>query len=170
MKEHCLLQVAYHEQAVVVPFQITESVLRVPISVPYTVRSLAGNNLTVFIPEQYTEGLLQWDQQPGAELNLTIPVNWTAIPPQAEYRLGLSFGPAWNAAVTGGVNQTAVHIFGVLPDQCPPGTYRWTPEGPPCSLYQLPTPPEISPCDQHTWFTPSVPIIACRHQAFTLSL
>ena len=107
-----------------VPFQITESVLRVPVSVPYTVHSLAGNNVTAFVPEQHAEGLLQWDQQPGAELNLTIPVNWTAIPPQAEYRLGLSFGPAWNAAVTGGLNQTAVHIFGVLPDQCPPGTYR----------------------------------------------
>ena len=156
MTWHCLSQVAYHEQAVVVPFQITESALRVPISVPYTVRSLAGNNLTAFIPEQYTEGLLQWDQQPGAELNLTIPVNWTAIPPEAEYRLGLTFGPAWNAVVTGGVNQTAVHIFGVLPNQCPPGTYRWTPEHPSLLLYQLSAPPKSS------WCMRSASIAACR--------
>ena len=62
---HRLSQVAYHEQAVVVPFQITQSALRVPISVPYTVRSLVGSNLTAFIHEQYTEGLLEWDQPAG---------------------------------------------------------------------------------------------------------
>ena len=145
MTERCLLQVAYHDQAVVVPFQIAQSSLRVPISVPYAVHSLAGNNISAFISEQYTEGLLEWDQQQGTQLNLTIPMNWTAIPPEAEYRLGLTFGPAWNAVVTGGVNQTAVNILGVLPDQCPPGTYRWTPEDPPCCCISSQPPQRLSP-------------------------
>ena len=118
------MQVAYHRQAVVVPFAVQSPALRVPAAVPYTLQSLTGENLTSYIPRQYIKGVIEWDQQPGAELNLTIPVNWTAVPAQAEYRLGVMFGPAWNAVVSGGANQTAVHIFGVLSNQCPPGTYR----------------------------------------------
>ena len=118
------MQVAYHKEAVVIPFAVTSPALRVPAAVPYTLQSLTGENLTEYIPKEYMEGILKWDQQPGTELNLTIPVNWTAIPPQAEYRLGLLFGEAWSAILGGGANETAVHIFGVLPDQCPPGTYR----------------------------------------------
>ena len=170
IKEHRLLQVAYHEQAVVVPFQIAQSALRVPVAVPYTVRSLAGSNVTAFISEQYTEGLLEWDQQPGTQLNFTIPVNWTAISPQAEYRLGLTFGPAWNAAVTGGVNQTALHIFGVLPGQCPPGTYRCTPEDPPscCSCSQPPR--DDLHHDQDIWCTHPVQSATFRRSAIMLLL
>ena len=167
MTGRCLFQVAYHEQAVVVPFQMAQSALRVPISVAYTVHSLAGNNLTAFISDQGTEGLLQWDQQPGAELNLTIPVNWTAVPPQAEYRLGLTFGPAWNAAVTGGVNQNAVHIFGVLPGQCPPGTYRWTLLAADSAVG---FPRDCLSRDQDIWRMRPVPIATLRRQAVMLLL
>ena len=118
------LQVAYDRQPVVIPFSVATSRLRVPAALPYTVQSLTGENLTQYMSADSTSGILEWDQQSGTELNLTLPVNWTAIPPQAEYRLGLTFGTAWNAVVRGGINETAVHIFGVLPDQCPPGTYR----------------------------------------------
>ena len=118
------MQVAYDRQPVVIPFAITSPALRVPAAVPYTLQSLTGENLTEYIPAESITGILEWDQQPGSELNLTIPVNWTAVPPQAEYRLGLTTGTAWNAVVRGGASETAVHIFGVLLDQCPPGTYR----------------------------------------------
>ena len=112
-------------QPVVVPFAVSSPALRVPAAVPYTVHSLTGENMSQYLSAESASGILEWDQQLGEQLNLTIPVNWTAIPPQAEYRLGLSFGTAWNAVLSGGTNKTAVHIFGVLPDQCPPGTYRW---------------------------------------------
>ncbi len=63
--------------------------------------SLTGEDLTQYISAESITGILEWDQQSGAELNLTVPVNWTAIPPQAEYRLGLTFGAAWNAVLSG---------------------------------------------------------------------
>ncbi len=116
---------AYDRQPVVIPFAVASPALRVPAALPYTVTSLTGEDLTQYISAESITGILEWDQQSGAELNLTVPVNWTAIPPQAEYRLGLTFGAAWNAVLSGNPNLTAVHIFGVLPDQCPPGTYRW---------------------------------------------
>ena len=119
------LQVAYDRQAVVIPFAVVSPALRVPAALPYTVESLTGEDLTRYLSAEAITGILEWDQQPGVELNLTLPVNWTAIPPQAEYRLGLTFGAAWDAVLSRGANETAVHLFGVLPDQCPPGTYRW---------------------------------------------
>ena len=121
----------------VIPFAVSSPALRVPAVVPYTVHSLTGEDLTQYISVESASGILEWDQQSGAELNLTVPVNWTAIPPQAEYRLGLTFSAAWNAVLSGGTNETAVHIFGVLPDQCPPGTYRW--------VLQLFAPPSSQP-------------------------
>ncbi len=91
-------------------------------------------------------GTLVWDRQPGAQLNLTLPVNWSSVPPEAEYRLALRLEGAWRARLEGNnmANVTAVHIFGVLPDQCPPGTYRCSSPCPlpPPSFYNAST----SPC------------------------
>lgn len=53
-------------------------------------------------------------------------MNWTAVAPEAELRLAVQLHAVWNAAVDNGTasNSTALHIFGVRPGQCPPGTYR----------------------------------------------
>ena len=125
-------------------FRSPESVLRVPVSVPYTVHSLAGNNVTAFVPEQHAEGLLQWDQQPGAELNLTIPSELDSHSPQAEHRLGLSFGPAWNAVVTGGPQPDRCAHLRRAARPVPARDIQVTTRGPSLLLSQLSASPEIS--------------------------
>lgn len=115
---------AYPGDAVVVPFVISSPLLRVPSSVQYTVTSSTGEDLSTYLPKDSLRGFLTWDQQPGPWLNLTLPIDWSSVPPQAEYRLSVRLEDPWMARVVGAAdNATAVHIFGVLPDQCPPGTF-----------------------------------------------
>ncbi len=60
--------------------------------------------------------LAHWYDEPP---NLQVPL-W------AEYRLAVELQAVANAVVTdasGGVQQVAVHIFGVDQGTCPPGTY-----------------------------------------------
>lgn len=72
------------------------------------------------------QGEVRWDpaEDDSEVVEIELPLNWTAIPSQAEYRLSLAVKPAWNALLQGPPNVTAVHIFGVRPGQCPPGTFR----------------------------------------------
>ncbi len=53
-------------------------------------------------------------------------MNWTAVAPEAELHLAVQLHAVWNAAVdnSSAGNATALHLFGVRPGQCPPGTYR----------------------------------------------
>lgn len=48
------------------------------------------------------------------------------VPMEAMYRLGVELTPAWNAETVDHHYQPALHIFGVSPDTCPPGTYLKT--------------------------------------------
>lgn len=41
----------------------------------------------------------------------------------AIHRVGLALNPAWNSAVVDHRYKPAVHVFGVSPDTCPPGTF-----------------------------------------------
>lgn len=102
------------------------ALLRTPAALQYTLASTTGEDARAYLPERALRGALVWDMQPGEWLNLTLPLNWSAVPPDAEYRLALSLGDPWRARAGGNAaaNVTAVHIFGVLPDQCPPGTFR----------------------------------------------
>lgn len=45
------------------------------------------------------------------------------VPLDAIYRVRLALSPAWNSAVVDHRYKPAVHIFGVSPDTCPPGTF-----------------------------------------------
>jgi hypothetical protein len=93
--------------------------------VHYTIESTTGEDPSQYLPLESLQGFLEWDLDEGDYLNLTLPLNWTDVPPFAEYRLSLRLRPVWNAVVDlQAGNETAAHIFGVLPGQCPPGTYR----------------------------------------------
>jgi hypothetical protein len=72
----------------------------------------------------FLQGVLRWEPKEEEMAELVLPVNWTAVPPEAEYRLAVDLVPAWNAHVDLNPNATAVHLFGVRPGQCPPGTFR----------------------------------------------
>ena len=37
----------------------------------------------------------------------------------------IQFGKGWNARALGNQDGVALHVFGVQPGQCPPGTFRW---------------------------------------------
>ncbi|CAL8464733.1 g4268 [Coccomyxa elongata] len=118
-------QVAYPGDAVVVPIRIQSPLLRAPASVRYTIASTTGEDPSEYIPQDALEGVLSWDQDSGSSLNLTIPVNWTSVPPEAEYRLGVTLEALWRAVVDSPASgAVAMHLFGVQPDQCPPGSYR----------------------------------------------
>lgn len=116
---------AYPGDAVTVPVSIKNPLLRAPAAVRYTIASTTGEDPSEYIPEDALEGVLAWDQDLGSSLNLTIPVNWSSVPPEAEYRLTVSLEAAWQAVVESpGEGVIAVHLFGVQPGQCPPGSYR----------------------------------------------
>lgn len=121
----CCIQVAYPGDAVVVPIKIQNPLLRAPASVRYTIASTTGEDPSEYIPQDALEGVLSWDQDLGSSLNLTIPVNWTSVPPEAEYRLAVTLEALWRAVVDSPASgAVAMHLFGVQPDQCPPGSYR----------------------------------------------
>lgn len=120
------MQVVYPGDAVVIPLRIKNPLLRAPAAVHYNIISTSGEDPAQYIPPEALEGFLFWDLDLGDARNLTVPLNWSSVPAWAEYRLALQLRPVWNAVVDEqSANETAVHIFGVLPDQCPPGTYRW---------------------------------------------
>ncbi|KAK9803015.1 hypothetical protein WJX72_000035 [[Myrmecia] bisecta] len=117
-------QVAYRNDSVVLPINITNARIRIPAVIGYQLVSLTADPLD-YIPPVNRSGLLAWDMDPGSVLNLTVPVDWDQVPFQAEYRIGLEFAGTWNTAgVAQQANLTAVHLFGVRPGQCPPGTVR----------------------------------------------
>lgn len=122
---YCYDQVAYPGDAVIVPISIRNPLLQTPASVRYTIASASGKDLTEYIPEDALEGVIFWDQDLGSQYNLTIPVTWSSVPPEAEYRLTVTLEAAWRAVVNKPLKSTiAAHLFGVQPDQCPPGSYQ----------------------------------------------
>ena len=115
----------YPGDAIRIPFAVVSPLLRTPAALQYTLASTTGEDPRAYLAEQALHGALVWDMQPVGWLNLSLPLNWSAVPADAEYRLSLSLGDPWRARAVGdAANVTAVHIFGVLPDQCPPGTFR----------------------------------------------
>lgn len=116
-------QVFYRKDAVSIPFRVTASKLHVPASVAYAMQLTSGS-LDAWLPRARQKGSLNWDLSSGNPVNLNLPVNWSNVPFEAEYHMDAQLTDLWNAALTGQSNATAAHIFGVRPDQCPPGTYR----------------------------------------------
>ncbi len=116
-------QVFYRQDAVVIPVHIKFSTLLVPASVAYEL-VLASGTLDPWLARSMQKGSLQWDMTGGDLLHITIPVDWSSIPYEAEYHMQAPITDLWNAAVVGDANATVAHIFGVRPGQCPPGTYR----------------------------------------------
>ena len=116
-------QVFYRSDAVAIPVQATPSRLAIPASVAYDLKLTSGSP-DAWLPKLKQKGSLQWDLFSGNLLQLTIPVNWSNVPFEAEAHMEAPVTSLWNAKMLGDDNVTAAHIFGVRPGQCPPGTYR----------------------------------------------
>ncbi|KAL0046818.1 hypothetical protein WJX82_010658 [Trebouxia sp. C0006] len=116
-------QVFYRDDAVVIPVHIKFSTLSVPASMAYDLVLTSGTP-DAWLPRSRQKGSLQWDLNDGELLHITVPVNWSLISYEAEYHMQAPITDLWNAVTLGIVNETAAHIFGVRPGQCPPGTYR----------------------------------------------
>ncbi|KAL0019979.1 hypothetical protein WJX79_005353 [Trebouxia sp. C0005] len=116
-------QVFYRDDAVVIPVHINFSTLSVPASMAYDLVLTSGTP-DAWLPRSRQKGSLQWDLTDGELLHIIVPVNWSLIPYEAEYHMQAPITDLWNAVTLGSVNETAAHIFGVRPGQCPPGTYR----------------------------------------------
>ena len=117
-------QVFYRDDAVSIPFEVTANALHVPATIAYKLEMTSGS-LDAWLPKARQKGTVHWDLAVSNPVSITLPVNWSKVPFEAEYHLNAEIMDMWNAAVVGDVNETAAHIFGVRPDQCPPGTYRY---------------------------------------------
>ena len=116
--------VVYRLDEAVIPINVVSPRLQVPARVSYTLTSLTAANLSYISPESRS-GLIDWDLEASGIYNLTVPLEWDAIPPQAAYRITLTLNASLNAEVQGlQMNGTVLHIFGVEQGQCPPGTAR----------------------------------------------
>lgn len=116
-------QVFYRDDAVVIPVHIKFSTLSVPASMAYDLVLTSGTP-DAWLPRSRQKGSLQWDLTDGDLLHISIPVNWSNIPYEAEYHMQAPITDLWNAVVLNDTNEVSAHIFGVRPGQCPPGTYR----------------------------------------------
>lgn len=116
-------QVFYRQDAVSIPFEVTANRLHVPASVAYSLELTSGSP-DAWLPKTRQKGTLHWDLDASNPLHINLPVNWSNVPGNAECHINAEMLDLWNAAVVGDVNETAAHIFGVRPGQCPPGTYR----------------------------------------------
>ena len=116
--------VVYRPDEAAIPINIVSSRLSVPARVSYTLTSLTAANLS-YIPTDARSGLIDWDLEASGIYNLTVPLDWDEIPPQAAYRITLTLNASLNANVQGlQENGTVLHLFGVEEGQCPPGTAR----------------------------------------------
>ena len=117
-------QVFYKDDAVSIPFEVTPNTLHVPASIAYKLELTSGS-LDVWLPKARQRGTVYWDLAVSNPVSISLPVNWSKVPSEAEYHMNAEIMDMWNAAVVGDVNETAAHVFGVRPGQCPPGTYRY---------------------------------------------
>ncbi|KAK9825612.1 hypothetical protein WJX74_010253 [Apatococcus lobatus] len=116
--------VIYRPDEAIIPINIVSPRLQVPARVSYTLTSLTDANLS-YIPAEARSGLIDWDLEASGVYNLSVPLEWDEIPPQAADRITLTLNVSLNAEVHGlQTNGTVLHIFGVEEGQCPPGTAR----------------------------------------------
>lgn len=116
-------QVFYRNEPVTIPVNAQSSALSVPASVAYDLQLTSGS-FGSWLPKLKQKGSLQWDMLAGDLLHISIPVNWSNVPSEAEYHVQAHITYLWNAAVSGGAVMTLAHVFGVRPGECPPGTFR----------------------------------------------
>ena len=117
--------VVYRWEEAIIPISITSPRLQVPARVSYSLASVTPGNLS-YVPATGRSGVIDLDLQPTGLYNLSVPLDWEAIPPQAVDRVTINLNASGNAQVQGlQINGTVLHIFGVEEGQCPPGTARW---------------------------------------------
>lgn len=116
-------QVFYRNEPVTIPVKAHSSALAVSASVAYDLKLTSGS-FGAWLPKLKQKGSLQWDISAGDWLQISIPVNWSNVPAEAEYHVQAHITYLWNAAVSGGAVITLAHVFGVRPGECPPGTFR----------------------------------------------
>ena len=115
-------QVFYRNEPVTIPVKTKSRALSLPASVAYDLEIKPGG-FGSWLPRSKQHASLQWDM-PDGDLQISIPVNWSNVPFEAEYHLQARITYLWNAAVGVNANTTLAHVFGVRPGQCPPGTFR----------------------------------------------
>lgn len=115
-------QVFYRNEPVTIPVKTKAHALSLPASVAYDLEVGPGS-FGSWLPRLQQKASLQWNM-PDGDLQISIPVNWSNVPFEAEYHIQAHITYLWNAVVSGSTNATLVHVFGVRPGQCPPGTFR----------------------------------------------
>lgn len=116
-------QVFYRNEPVTIPVTAHSSALAVPASIAYDLKLTSGS-FGSWLPKLRQKGSLHWDIPAGDLLQISIPVNWSNVPSEAEYHVQAHVTYLWNAAMSEDAVITLAHVFGVRPGECPPGTFR----------------------------------------------
>ncbi|GAB4813156.1 hypothetical protein N2152v2_000202 [Parachlorella kessleri] len=106
--------------AVQIPVQLVSGHLSEPATVLYIV-SLLTPAQQQFLPSRALAGFLFFDPNTTTQ-HVSLPVVWSRVPPDAEYRLGLELQGILDVLIQNQTDAVAVHLFGVAQGTCPPGT------------------------------------------------
>lgn len=74
---------AYRGENASIPVDITNAAMRLPASVQYQIVSTNGQ-VPDYIVQNATLGVLEWDLEPGSEMELDIQIDWDLVDLQLE--------------------------------------------------------------------------------------
>ena len=163
----------YETNTVSVPVDVVSGESALAYSAAYVV---ANGTAVSGVAYTNASGTLHWDAHDAATKYVDVDVHWAAIPPEAELTVGVTLTPLENAALDAtdltGLTvwkrsmaaTQALHLFGVPPGACPPGTRRTTSEG------WVGAPPPPSPPPPASPMPPSPPPPGSRDDAELYSL
>eukprot|EP00887_Chlorella_sp_A99_P007510 scaffold2.g7510.t1 len=108
-----------------IPVRLLAGQLSQPATLLWQLRLLTPA-ATPFLAEQAMQGVLQFEppaaREGTVERSISVRIDWSRVPPEAEYRLGLQLHGFSAARVAGLQSQVALHVFGVPNGTCPPGS------------------------------------------------
>lgn len=103
-----------------IPVELVLGKLTEPATLRYNVSFLTPSD-EQYLPSKALTGFVVFHPN-QTQQNITLPLVWSAIPPHAEYRLGLELEGLWGAETKPQPDDVALHIFGVANGTCPPGS------------------------------------------------
>jgi len=97
--------------------------IREPATLKYRFLLEDGTGEASFLAASDSAGFLQFN--PGElQQAIKVPIDWDRVPASAQYRLKLHLNSFINSRVLNQTNDVGLHVFGVPPGTCPPGTSR----------------------------------------------
>lgn len=109
-----------------IPVRLLSGMLTEPATLLWQLQLLTPATMQ-FLPSAAMQGVLRFEPPvPGGTLvterSVPVPLDWSRVPPEAAYRLGLVLHGFHAAHAAGQPDAIALHIFGTPNGTCPPGS------------------------------------------------